>query len=83
RKLKMKKEQERKLRLEKQKKLRKNEIFRLKSIKAQVRERDKELTERATRRAEKKAKNVGETRTLGKLKYEAPVLELKLSDELE
>ncbi|KAK2193285.1 hypothetical protein NP493_16g10004 [Ridgeia piscesae] len=83
RKMKIKKEEERKVRQEKEKKLRKNEIFRLKSIKAQVREREKDLTGRADRRAELKAKKEGDTKTLGKLKYEAPNLELKLSDELE
>ena len=42
---------------------------RLKSIKAQVREREKDLTERADRRTELKARKEGDTKTLGKLKY--------------
>ncbi|KAI0216558.1 Ribosome biogenesis protein NOP53 [Lamellibrachia satsuma] len=83
RKQKLKKDEERKVRLEKEKKLRNNEIFRLKSIKAQVRDREKILGERASRRTELKAKKLGETVRLGKLKYEEPVLEIKLSDELE
>ncbi|XP_053373636.1 ribosome biogenesis protein NOP53-like [Mercenaria mercenaria] len=67
---------------EKQKRIKDNSFFRLKSIKAEIKAKDKLLESRGKKRAEKKARDLYRTKTLSKNKYEEPDLELKLSDEL-
>nr|XP_011446756.2 ribosome biogenesis protein NOP53 isoform X1 [Crassostrea gigas]XP_011446757.2 ribosome biogenesis protein NOP53 isoform X2 [Crassostrea gigas] len=60
-----------------------NEIFRLKSMKAELDEREADLQRKAQERRQKWQSQGLQTRKLGRLKFEEPLLEIKLSGELE
>ncbi|XP_022332114.1 ribosome biogenesis protein NOP53-like isoform X2 [Crassostrea virginica] len=80
---KRKKMQEKLKAQEKTEKTKANEIFRLKSMKTEIDEREAELQRRAQERRQKWQAQDLKTRKLGRLKFEEPLLEIKLSDELE
>ncbi|XP_069117828.1 ribosome biogenesis protein NOP53-like [Argopecten irradians] len=63
-------------------KTREKDIFRLKTIKAEIKAREKDLSQRARLKKEKYEKSGMNTRKLGKIKFEEAEIELKLSDEL-
>ncbi|XP_060570686.1 ribosome biogenesis protein NOP53-like [Ruditapes philippinarum] len=67
---------------EKQKRIKNNNFFRLRSIKAEIKADDKVFSERRKKKEEKKARDLSRTKTLSKNKFEEPDLEVKLSDEL-
>ncbi|XP_061173866.1 ribosome biogenesis protein NOP53-like [Saccostrea echinata] len=68
---------------EKSEKTKANEIFRLKTMKAEIDEREADLQRRKQVRRQKWQAQGLKTRKLGRLKFEEPLLEIKLSDELE
>ncbi|XP_069765618.1 ribosome biogenesis protein NOP53 isoform X2 [Narcine bancroftii] len=76
------KEQELKLQEQKRARRMKQQLFRLRSIKGEVRQLELKLAERRTRRAERRQAEANKPRRLGRLKYEEPDLEVKLSNEL-
>jgi len=80
---KRKKDAELKIRKEKERKAKKNEMMRLKSLKKAVRQVELEKAEHAKHKAEIKEKYKDKPKILGKLKYEAPEIEIKLTDELQ
>ncbi|KAL4237771.1 Glioma tumor suppressor candidate region protein 2 [Mactra antiquata] len=59
-----------------------NSIYRLKSIKAEIRESDRIKEAKAKKKAEERAAELYQTKRLGHRKFEEPDLPLKLSDEL-
>ncbi|XP_060083805.1 ribosome biogenesis protein NOP53-like [Ylistrum balloti] len=63
-------------------KSREKDIFRLKTIKAEIKTRERDLSERARQKKEKYNKSGMNTRKLGKMKFEEANIEIKLSDEL-
>ncbi|XP_033736143.1 ribosome biogenesis protein NOP53-like [Pecten maximus] len=67
---------------EKTTKTREKEIFRLKTIKAEIKAREKKLSERAKQKKERYEKSGMNTRKLGKVKFEEAEIEIKLSEEL-
>ncbi|XP_064622394.1 ribosome biogenesis protein NOP53-like [Lineus longissimus] len=75
-------ELEEKRKKDKESRIKDTEIFRLRSFKKAVTEREKDLAEKARRKAELKEKNKDNTKVLGKMKFEAPDVEIKLGDEL-
>ncbi|WAR18932.1 NOP53-like protein [Mya arenaria] len=66
----------------KEKRKKDNNIFRLKSIKAEIRKETEEAGKKAEERAEKRTRDGMRTRRLAKTKFEEPDMEVKLSDEL-
>ncbi|XP_062919671.1 ribosome biogenesis protein NOP53 [Mobula hypostoma] len=74
--------QDQKLKQLKQAQERQQQLFRLRSIKGEVRQLEVELAKRKAGRAEKRRAEASKPRRLGRLKYEDPDLEVKLSDEL-
>ncbi|XP_048735462.2 ribosome biogenesis protein NOP53-like isoform X2 [Ostrea edulis] len=60
-----------------------NEIYRLRSMKAEIDGREADLQRRAQERRQKWQAQGLKTRKLGRLKFEEPLLEIKLSGELE
>ncbi|VDI08875.1 nucleolar protein 53 [Mytilus galloprovincialis] len=77
------KQQEKLQKTDKAKKLRANEIFRLKSLKKEVKEKEKKVEQKKEARLKREAANKTKTRKIGKMKFEEPNLEIKLTDELE
>jgi nucleolar protein 53 len=63
--------------------LRKQELFRLKSIKREVKQRVTNLAARKEKRRLEKEANKDKTKKLGKIKFAEPTMALKLSEELE
>jgi nucleolar protein 53 len=60
-----------------------NEIFRLKTLKKEIADTDKKTIENSLKKEETKAlKELYGTKRLGNVKYQAPELELKLSEEI-
>ncbi|XP_007535703.1 ribosome biogenesis protein NOP53 isoform X2 [Erinaceus europaeus] len=62
--------------------LRQQELFRLRGIKAQVAHRLAELARRRERRQEQRLAEADKPRRLGRLKYQAPDIDVQLSSEL-
>ncbi|XP_071161944.1 ribosome biogenesis protein NOP53-like [Mytilus edulis] len=77
------KQQEKLQKTDKAKKLRANEIFRLKSLKKEVKEKEKKVELKREARLKREAANKTKTRKIGKMKFEEPNLEIKLTGELE
>ncbi|XP_068766174.1 ribosome biogenesis protein NOP53 [Struthio camelus] len=69
-------------RREKAARCRRQELFRLRSIRLQVKRWEAELVRRRQARLAKRRALDAQPRRLGRLKYEAPSLEVQLSDEL-
>jgi len=68
---------------EKKEKIRKQEIFRLKSVKREVNKRVTDLAAKSAERQAKRELTKNKTKKLGKLKFVEPTVALKLSEELE
>nr|CAG4651876.1 EOG090X07H9 [Triops cancriformis] len=66
----------------KDEKERMNDIYRLKTIKKEIREWEKRQQEKLVKKNEKEAEKDLKPRTLGKVKYEEPEIDLQLSEEL-
>ncbi|ELK18597.1 ribosome biogenesis protein NOP53 [Pteropus alecto] len=62
--------------------LRRQELFRLRGIKAQVAQRLAELARRRERRRARRLAEADKPRRLGRLKYQAPDIDVQLSSEL-
>ncbi|XP_063426799.1 ribosome biogenesis protein NOP53-like [Mytilus trossulus] len=77
------KQQEKLQKTDKAKKLRANEIFRLKSLKKEVKEKEKKVELKREARLKREAANKTKTRKIGKMKFVEPNLEIKLTGELE
>lgn len=68
---------------EKQKRIQESEIYRLKSIKKEISEKEKKHKAKMERlEAERKQKELYGAKRIGRLKYEDPELDLKLSNEI-
>uniref|UniRef100_A0A670ZXT4 Ribosome biogenesis protein NOP53 n=1 Tax=Pseudonaja textilis TaxID=8673 RepID=A0A670ZXT4_PSETE len=67
---------------EKAARLRKQEIFQLKSIRLQLKQREAELQRRKQRREAKRKLEAVQPKRLGRLKYEEPDVDVQLSSEL-
>ncbi|KAM3830349.1 ribosome biogenesis protein NOP53 [Vipera latastei] len=67
---------------EKAARLRKQELFQLKSIRLQLKEREAELQRRKQRRQAKRKLEAVKPKRLGRLKYEEPDVDVQLSNEL-
>lgn len=80
---KRKKQAELKVKKEKDRKAKKNEMQRLKAMKKAVRQMEIEKEEHAKYKAQLKEKFKDKPKVLGKLKYEAPDIEIKLTEELQ
>merc|ERR1712227_57091 len=80
---KRKKDADLKIKREKDRKAKKNEMMRLKSLKKAVRQAEIKKEEHAKHKAEMKEKYKDKPKILGKLRYEAPDIEIKLTDELQ
>ncbi|XP_042196721.1 ribosome biogenesis protein NOP53 [Callorhinchus milii] len=76
------KTQERRLREEKQARRQRQELFRLRSIKGEVKQVELRRASSKAKRLAKRQAEAHKPRRLGKLRYEEPDIELKLSDEL-
>jgi len=74
---------EEKLKKEKAKKAKKNEIQRLKAMKKDIVKDNLEKAETAEHKAKLKEKFKDKPKILGRLKYEAPDIEVKLAEELQ
>jgi len=68
---------------EKKEKIRKQEIFRLKSVKREVRKRMLDLDAKSAERQVKKELTKNRTKKLGRIKFVEPTIAVKLSEELE
>ncbi|XP_078389402.1 ribosome biogenesis protein NOP53 [Cetorhinus maximus] len=79
---KMIKKQEHRLKEQKEARQKQQDLFRLRSIKGEVKELEIKLAKRKVKRTEKQKAEANKPRRLGRLKYEDPDLEVKLSDEL-
>lgn len=79
---KRRKDEAKKLQDKKSKKLKDNDFNRLKSIKAEILKQEHEYAVKAMKKAQWKAGHLYRTKKLGKLKYEEPSKEVKLSREL-
>ncbi|XP_067874933.1 ribosome biogenesis protein NOP53 [Heterodontus francisci] len=73
---------EHRLKEQKEARQKQQDLFRLRSIKGEVKELELKLAEKKVKRAEKRKAEANKPRRLGRLKYEDPDLEVKLSDEL-
>ncbi|KAL3874911.1 hypothetical protein ACJMK2_037863 [Sinanodonta woodiana] len=82
RKEKEKKEQEKMLQKEKEERIHSSTLFRVRSIKAEILRQEKQLLLKAEKRRKLQEEKALKTKKLGKLKYDNPDLEIKLSDEL-
>ncbi|XP_060711931.1 ribosome biogenesis protein NOP53 isoform X2 [Hemiscyllium ocellatum] len=70
------------LKQEKDAQQKQQDLFRLRSIKGEVKELELKLAKRKAKRVEKRKAEANKPRRLGRLKYEDPDLDIKLSDEL-
>jgi len=83
RRLLLEKVQKRQKENEKLQRIQQNEIFRLKSLRRKVDEETQQLDEKNKKRADDEAKRLKyATKRIGRLKYEEPEMDLKLSGEL-
>ncbi|GBM67691.1 Ribosome biogenesis protein NOP53 [Araneus ventricosus] len=76
------KEKERLRKLEKLQKKRLSEVYRIKSLKSEIKKEAKETQKKIQRNLQRRAEKMYKPRTLSKYKYEAPDLEVNLSEEL-
>merc|ERR1711872_327222 len=74
--------QERQLKLAKKKKLKEDEVFRLKSMKKELHAQTEQTKRRQARKEERRVEKMKNPIALSKYKYEAPEIEIKLSEEL-
>ncbi|KAK3591541.1 hypothetical protein CHS0354_041586 [Potamilus streckersoni] len=82
RKEKEKKEQEKLLKKEKEGRITTSTLFRIRTIKAEILRGEKQLLLKAERRRKLREEKALKTKKLGRIKYDNPDLEIKLSDEL-
>ncbi|XP_032870260.1 ribosome biogenesis protein NOP53 isoform X2 [Amblyraja radiata] len=76
------KRQELRIKEQKQARERQQQLFRLRSIKGEVRQLELRRAEKKAERTEKRKVEANKPRRLGRLKYQDPDLDVKLSDEL-
>ncbi|XP_078097983.1 ribosome biogenesis protein NOP53 [Mustelus asterias] len=74
--------QEQRLKEQKEARRKQQDLFRLRSIKGEVKQFELKLAKRKAKRVEKRKAEANKPRRLGRLRYEDPDLEVKLSDEL-
>ncbi|XP_048378581.1 ribosome biogenesis protein NOP53 [Stegostoma tigrinum] len=79
---KLMKKQKHRLKQQKEAQQKQQDLFRLRSIKGEVKELEQKLAKRKAERVEKRKVEANKPRRLGRLKYEDPDLDVKLSDEL-
>eukprot|EP00061_Rhincodon_typus_P016896 g45348.t1 len=79
---KLMKKQRHRLKQQKDAQQKQQDLFRLRSIKGEVKELELKLAKRKAKRVEKRKAEANKPRRLGRLKYEDPDLDVKLSDEL-
>ncbi|KAJ7384740.1 Glioma tumor suppressor candidate region protein 2 [Desmophyllum pertusum] len=82
RKEKEKEEEQKRLETEKKEKLRQNEIFRLKTLKKEIKMADLEAEDRKKQKEEIEKSSATKPKRLGKHQYEAPNIEIQLSGEM-
>ncbi|GFY42363.1 ribosome biogenesis protein NOP53 [Trichonephila inaurata madagascariensis] len=75
-------EKERLKKQEKLQKVRMNQFYRLRSIKKEIKEKDALTQKKIERNIQRKADKMYKPKVLSRYKYEAPVLEVKLTGEL-
>ncbi|XP_055944989.1 ribosome biogenesis protein NOP53-like [Argiope bruennichi] len=76
------KEKERLRKLERLQKKRLSEVYRIKSLKSEIKKEAKETQKKVERNLQRRAEKMFKPRTLSKYKYENPDLEVNLSEEL-
>nr|XP_054758792.1 ribosome biogenesis protein NOP53-like [Lytechinus pictus] len=76
------KQQMKKAHAEKADKIRLNEVYRLRSLKKEIKEKEEKISTKIKEKKEKAKENEGKTKRLGRYKYEEPPIPVKLSEHL-
>uniref|UniRef100_T1IQQ4 Ribosome biogenesis protein NOP53 n=1 Tax=Strigamia maritima TaxID=126957 RepID=T1IQQ4_STRMM len=74
---------EKKLKKEKSERKRENEVYKIKSFLTTIKKKERLTKERLIRRQKRKIKEMAKPGRLGRVKYEDPLIELTLTDELK